>query len=211
MRLPAITATAVSAFLSVCSECDDNDRTLRVAAMAADDLPHLVRRVGAGNEEGENVDVPQRSRLLLVATVIVTMVIMTAAVASGADRSTNNLSVSSGSQTATITVKSVYFEPYDLRLTAGIAVVLEFVNDGTMSHDLVIEGINAIDNTVAAGSGSHSAQSTLAMKTPGTVRLVAEKGQSVRATFIPRAGKFDFYCSDAGHRGAGLRGTIVVD
>ncbi len=115
------------------------------------------------------------------------------------------------SQTATIAAKAVYFEPYDLTLKAGVPVVLEFVNDGAAAHDLTIEGINVIDSVVDTASGSGQTKSSLSETPPGTVRLVADKGQSVRVTFIPRAGKFDFYCSDAGHRGAGMRGTIVVN
>lgn len=151
-------------------------------------------------------DMQWRRFRLFVVVVALGAVAAIAAAGGAADSRFGPKSVAA-SQTATITVKSVYFEPYDLKLTAGVPVVLEYVNDGTMKHDLVIDGINEIDAVVAAGSSKDPAPP---MK-PGSVRLVAEKGQSVRVTFIPRAGKFDFYCSDAGHRGAGLRGTILVE
>lgn len=154
----------------------------------------------------------QWRRFRLFATVIALGIIAALAAAGGAARSsTGPAGFASATQSATIAARSVYFEPYDLTLKAGEPVVLEFVNDGTARHDLTIEGINVIDNLVTAGSGSNQSKSAVSALMPGTVQLVADKGQSVRVTFIPRAGKFDFYCSDAGHRGAGMRGTIVVN
>lgn len=154
----------------------------------------------------------QWRRFRLFATVIALGIIAALAAAGGAARTSSGpAGIASATQSATITAKAVYFEPYDLTLKAGVPVVLEFVNDGAARHDVTIEGINVIDSLVDAGSGGSQAQSSVSTLPPGTVRLVADKGQSVRVTFIPRAGKFDFYCSDAGHRGAGMRGTIVVD
>ncbi len=151
----------------------------------------------------------RRFRLLVVVVALGFVAVLAAA--GGAAETQLIMQAAAGNQTATITAKAVYFEPYDLTLKAGVPVVLEFVNDGSASHDLTIDGINMIDSVVDAGSDGNKARSSASTMKPGSVRLVAGKGQAVRVTFIPRAGKFDFYCSEAGHRGAGMRGTIVVE
>lgn len=153
----------------------------------------------------------QWRRFRLFVVLIALGAVAAVAAAGGADKTRVSLGATSESQTATIAAKAVYFEPPDLRLKAGIPVILEFINDGAAAHDLTIEGINVIDSVVDTAAGSGQEKSPLSTALPGTVRLVADKGQSVRVTFIPRAGRFDFYCSDAGHRGAGMRGTVVVD
>ena len=149
----------------------------------------------------------QWRRFRLFVILIVMGLISTVAAAGRAAEAQLGLKSSAAAQRATITAQTVYFEPYDLLLQSGVPVVLEFRNDGRSHHDLVIDGINIIDGVVDMGSSSGGPKMSFK---PGTVRLVAGKGQSVRVTFIPRVGRFDFYCSEAGHRGAGMRGTIVV-
>lgn len=123
---------------------------------------------------------------------------------------TNDVAASGTAQTVTIDARDLLFDPPELHLKAGAPVVLELVNDGALLHDITIEGINVTDDVVEPPAEHHQGHSMTMMK-PATVHLAAESGESVSATFTPRAGTFEFYCSVAGHREAGMHGTIVVE
>lgn len=82
----------------------------------------------------------------------------------------------------TITSKDMSFEPNILDLKAGQPVKLTFLNTGTHTFTVDAFGVNA----GLAGT------STTVEFTP------------------PKAGSFDFYCAIAGHKEAGMKGTLNV-
>ena len=88
-----------------------------------------------------------------------------------------------------VTMTEFKFDPATISVTHGKAVFY-LVNAGTVQHDMVIA--DASGNRVA-GSDLVSAGDTLVF----TVDNIA-------------AGTYTFYCSQPGHRDAGMQGTLTV-
>jgi uncharacterized cupredoxin-like copper-binding protein len=80
------------------------------------------------------------------------------------------------------------FEPNAITVRAGEPVELTLTNDGSSDHDFALsEGV---------------AQ---------PVKVVVKGGQSATSTFtLDRPGTYNFTCSQFGHAGAGMRGTITA-
>jgi len=79
------------------------------------------------------------------------------------------------------------FEPDAISAPAG-EVSLALVNDGSIPHTLVIEGFEDDLKLSIAGSGDVDS---------GSLTL--------------EAGEYTYYCDVAGHRGAGMEGTLTVE
>ena len=84
-----------------------------------------------------------------------------------------------------VVASDLAFDPTELTASAG-QVTIELVNEGALQHDVVIE--EAGDARVAAADG----------------------GQTETGTVELEAGSYTFYCSVAGHRDAGMEGTLTV-
>ena len=78
-------------------------------------------------------------------------------------------------------------EPDAISAPAG-EVSLALVNDGSIPHTLVVEGFEDDLKLSIAGSGDVDS---------GTLTL--------------EAGEYTYYCDVAGHRGAGMEGTLTVE
>ena len=123
---------------------------------------------------------------------------------------------SSGDQTSAHPAQSQYavvstldelrFEPGVLILHAGRPVQLSIKNPGNLEHDFVIAEMPARDVKNDMGSRhNHS------MK-PGIIMGDAAPKQEATIGFTPtRAGTYEFYCSQPGHREAGMKGTLTVE
>lgn len=126
--------------------------------------------------------------------------------------SVDGLASSTDAATATITATGgMAFDHDQHEMAAGTPIVLELVNEDALLHDITIEGINATDEVVEPHADEHQQGHEMSDLKPGTVHLVAAKGERISVTFTPRAGTFEFYCSVPGHREAGMTGTITVD
>jgi plastocyanin len=79
------------------------------------------------------------------------------------------------------------FEPDAISAPAG-EVSLALVNDGSIPHTLVVEGFEDDLKLSIAGSGDVDS---------GSLTL--------------EAGEYTYYCDVAGHRGAGMEGTLTVE
>jgi plastocyanin len=80
------------------------------------------------------------------------------------------------------------FRPESLRTEAG-RVALQLVNPSTTAHSLCVE---AAEQAALGCTGTFRGDR-------GTLRLRLE------------AGRYTFFCNVAGHRAAGMRGTLVVE
>lgn len=78
------------------------------------------------------------------------------------------------------------FEPDAIEVDAG-EVTIALVNDGSLPHTFVIEGLEDELKLSIAGSGDVDT---------GSITL--------------EAGDYVFYCDVSGHRGAGMEGTLTV-
>ena len=95
----------------------------------------------------------------------------------------------SGTQQLTVRVgNSMRFEPSRIVVRAGPPVEVTLRNEGVIPHDF-----------------------TLAEGVAHAVTIVAQGGQTARATFtIERPGAYTFICSVPGHAAAGMQGTLTV-
>jgi uncharacterized cupredoxin-like copper-binding protein len=85
-----------------------------------------------------------------------------------------------------VTMGDMYYEPASLTLPADTDVVITLDNTGFMLHDLFIGGTDFFSGILAGGTSAEM-----------TVNLPA--------------GTYEFWCTQIGHRQAGMRGTIVVE
>lgn len=100
------------------------------------------------------------------------------------------------------------FTPDQIEVSVGQPVKLTFKNLGALEHDFsVIEiplVINA-DTEPAAGHLSH------AMLVQPELHVAAGGGQTMTLEFTPtEPGRYEFICTVAGHKEAGMKGLLVV-
>lgn len=91
-----------------------------------------------------------------------------------------------GSTTFAIKMIDTAFEPSTLTIPANVDVTLAFENTGFLAHDFVLAD-------------------------PKMVSKVLGNGQTDEMTLNLPAGSYTFYCSQIGHRAAGMEGTLTVE
>ena len=79
------------------------------------------------------------------------------------------------------------FDPDEITAPAG-EITIALVNDGSIPHTLLVEDFEDELSLSIAGSGDVDS---------GSITL--------------EAGEYTFYCDVAGHRGAGMEGTLTVE
>jgi len=105
------------------------------------------------------------------------------------------------------------FDPATVEVQAGQQVTITMQNMGTVEHDFVIqeipvEGTVAESATTEPGMAGHTMEGT---DMEPAVHMGAMAGMSDSVTFIPtKPGTYEFYCAVAGHREAGMVGTLMV-
>jgi uncharacterized cupredoxin-like copper-binding protein len=104
------------------------------------------------------------------------------------------------------------FEPATIEVMAGQQVTVMMQNMGTVEHDFVIQDIPV--EAMAAESEAEGEGHTM----PGmgtemepAVHMGAMAGMSDSVAFVPtKPGMYEFYCAVAGHREAGMVGSLIV-
>ncbi|MGH3092242.1 MAG: plastocyanin/azurin family copper-binding protein [Gaiellaceae bacterium] len=77
------------------------------------------------------------------------------------------------------------YDTTELTAQAG-EITIEFTNESSMPHDVTLEGVEG-----------------------GATDVITEDTASVTVTLEP--GTYTFFCSVAGHRAAGMEGTLTVE
>ena len=90
----------------------------------------------------------------------------------------------SADSTISVSAGDMFFEPDQLSTDAG-TIAIELTNDGAILHNLVVES-----------SGTKVAEAEAGATDTGTIEL--------------DPGTYTFYCDVAGHREAGMEGTLEV-
>jgi len=106
------------------------------------------------------------------------------------------------SAAAALSMQDIKYDKAALTATKGKALTLTLTNAGALEHDFTIDKIDA--KATADGKDAKSATAAVhaAVKPKGTVKL----------ELTPNAtGTFDFYCTVAGHKEAGMKGTLTVN
>lgn len=85
-----------------------------------------------------------------------------------------------------VSAKEFAYSPSTINLKKNERVRIKFTNDGGMTHNLVIEGMDVSTKNIGSG-------------------------ESDSVEFTPlQAGTFTFFCSIDSHRGLGLEGKMIV-
>ncbi len=80
------------------------------------------------------------------------------------------------------------FTPAEIRVPAGQMATVEFVNTGQILHDFSTRG------------------------QPANVTIASPPGSPRRGTFTSASpGRYEFFCGQAGHEPAGMKGTLIVE
>ena len=106
--------------------------------------------------------------------------------AQAAHASQGRQAANEGPPTATITAFDIGFREHQVTVPAGL-VRIAYVNDGQLTHTLVIDGVPSFKRLEVGGKGD---------------RVIGA------ANFTP--GTYTFYCDVPGHRQAGMQGTLTV-
>lgn len=89
-------------------------------------------------------------------------------------------------QEVNISAKEFAYTPSTVSVSKGQAVKINFTNQGTTTHNMVIQGLNVQTKSI-------------------------QPGESDSVTFTPvTPGTYTFYCSIDSHRSLGLTGTLEV-
>lgn len=116
-------------------------------------------------------------------------------------------SAPTGPQELTVTAVDLAYEPETLEVMAGRPVILTMVNEGAIEHDFSIMEIH-----VEAVGEVHEEEMEHEMGgMDPELHFAAHAGETSSLEFTPtEAGSYEFFCSVAGHKEAGMVGTLVV-
>ena len=112
-------------------------------------------------------------------------------------------------QSVAVTAKEFGFAPAQLTVTAGQLVELTFQNTGAVEHDWSVREIDLTGNPTVTGEtgGGHM----IDMHDAPKLHVAAGPGTQGKLTFTPsKAGTYEFFCTVAGHKQAGMVGTLTV-
>ena len=109
-----------------------------------------------------------------------------------------------------VTAKEFAYAPTTLEVTSGQPVEVTFQNTGTVEHDFSITEIDLSGSPTSTGE----AQSGHMMGGTGDqpkLHVAAAVGGQNTLTFTPtKPGQYQFYCTVAGHKDAGMIGVLTV-
>jgi uncharacterized cupredoxin-like copper-binding protein len=113
-------------------------------------------------------------------------------------------------QSFAVAAKEFGFAPAQLTVTAGQPVELTFQNTGAVEHDWSVREIDLAGSptaTDATGGGHMSGDTHDAPK----LHVAAGPAAQGKLTFTPsKAGTYEVFCTVAGHKEAGMVGTLTV-
>lgn len=138
-------------------------------------------------------------RMIRVLGLVSTVALSLAACAGGAIET---------AQALTIEAVDLGFTPTTLEVTAGQPVKLTLQNNGVLDHDFSImefpmEGMAEETGGMEHDMGEAAAEPEL--------HMAVGAGQSGTLEFTPsKPGTYEFWCTVAGHKEAGMTGTLVV-
>ena len=108
---------------------------------------------------------------------------------------------------ANLSAGDLEFKFRTVEAVVGTPLVITFRNDGVIDHDLNIPGVAYRDLVTvdAITTSTHSMVGTV------PVHVAASRGQQGILSFTPAsAGTYRIYCSEPGHKDAGMVATLIV-
>ena len=143
-----------------------------------------------------------------VSTAIVTgsagLSLLLAACSGGGDAkpAVTNAPAGGAASASTLTMQDIKYDKTALTGTKGQALTVTITNSGALEHDFTIDKIDAKATLDGKDAKSATAAVHASVKPKGTGKLEITPAS---------AGTFDFYCTVAGHKEAGMKGTLTVN
>ena len=104
----------------------------------------------------------------------------------------------------------IKFSVTTLEVSANQPVRLSFTNSGTLDHDFTVAEISVSDVKMEGDMGMDG-HAMGHMADPPDLHIAVRPGGTGVLTFTPTApGRYEFECTVAGHKEAGMAGTLVV-
>jgi uncharacterized cupredoxin-like copper-binding protein len=109
-----------------------------------------------------------------------------------------------------VTAKEFAYAPATLEVTSGQLVEITLQNSGTIEHDFSIAEIDLAGSPTASGE-MQSGHMMGGMGDQPKLHVAAAAGGQSTLTFTPtRPGQYQFYCTVAGHKDAGMTGVLTI-
>lgn len=113
----------------------------------------------------------------------------------------------------TLVATDIAYDNNRLEVKAGQPVKLTLQNDGVLEHDFTIVQIPLTGDAMATELGAEEAagHDMSDMEAEADVHVAALMDISNTVSFTPlQSGEYEFYCTVAGHKEAGMIGTLAV-
>ena len=112
-------------------------------------------------------------------------------------------------QEVSLTAVDMAFQPEAMEVTAGMPVRLTMINEGALDHDFSILEIPM--ETTGATAVAMPGHDMSAMTVEPQLHMAVTMAMSNTIEFTPtKPGTYEFFCTVAGHKDAGMVGTLVV-
>ena len=117
-------------------------------------------------------------------------------------------------QAITIEAAAMHYQPASIEVTAGRPVLLTFKNGDSLDHDFSVMEIPMTNGTPMAASSpvaGHDMGGMAGMGTAPMLHVAVSMGSTGTLQFTPSTpGTYQFICTVAGHKEAGMVGTLIV-
>jgi uncharacterized cupredoxin-like copper-binding protein len=119
-------------------------------------------------------------------------------------------SAASAPQALSVAANEFAFTPAALSVPAGQPVTINLQNNGAVEHDWSVREIE-ISGEAKSSSDAQSGHMMGGTGHEPKLHVAANIGGKGTLTFTPsKAGTYEFYCTVAGHKEAGMVGTLTV-
>ena len=130
----------------------------------------------------------RQSARVLIATAVTVIVVAACGGGAASQPPTNSQPVVPASQPSgtafSIGATDLAFDLKAVKVPADGEVTVTLTNKGVVEHDFVVDALG--------------------------VKIYARPGETVSGTLTAKAGTYEFYCSIAGHKQAGMVGTLTA-
>jgi uncharacterized cupredoxin-like copper-binding protein len=116
----------------------------------------------------------------------------------------------SAPQPLSVAAKEFAFAPAALTVKVGQPVTISLQNTGAVEHDWSVREIE-ISGEAKSSDGAASGHTMGGMGDEPKLHVAAGIGNKGTLTFTPsKPGTYEYYCTIAGHKEAGMVGTLTV-
>jgi uncharacterized cupredoxin-like copper-binding protein len=117
-----------------------------------------------------------------------------------------------GPQAVTLTAEAMKYSPAIVEVTAGVPIELTLINVDALEHDFSILDIPVTSVSEADKMSAEHAMEMGETAIEPVLHVAAQAGATNHLSFTPTMpNRYEFYCTVAGHKEAGMVGTLIVN